>query len=601
MAALGAAAVPVLWASPAHADIPDPMPFDITVTTPTQTNQVPGATLGSLFDGDVLNVTVAEQTGGPTISSIQIRLCKDMPPAGITGQSAFSSDNAANCVGVDDPPVPPVPHATVKSKTKVPGDTSVTDTFPVSVGAFTWTTAQSNPGALTCGPADPCDLWVRVLGSLPGGNAFAHYDLTFAAAPGPVTDLAAAPGNASASVSWTAPSGPVTDYDVVLTGPGCTPALCEKTVTGTSALFTGLTNFQSYGVSVVANNPAGSSSAATTTVEPQPVPPVQTAPEVGNEKATIKWTYVGSPAGGFTVTVTDVAASTTFGTFPVASGAARSFEVTGLTNGTLYSATIVAHEADGDTDPSNAIQFAPSSTFLTQTIHVARPQGALVLTQVCTEAVVPGQGAAPTLYAENGDPSVSGGYFTGGTPDPVFGDPDGAGPRQGYPYPDDVDGLSIANYPTDCGIDLGAGHLLTSGPGKGGFFQALGDLNQVTIVDTRDSDPGWNVTGTLTDFTDGVLSFSSNQLGWAPTTADNAAVTFSNGVVYDQTVAAGPTVGPNTLDSAAATAWGSGRLAAVAADHVGLGIATLDAPLTLWIPITAIAGSYSAVLTLTAI
>jgi NAD+ kinase len=49
-------------------------------------------------------------------------------------------------------------------------------------------------------------------------------------------------------------------------------------------------------------------------------------------------------------------------------------------------------------------------------------------------------------------------------------------------------------------VALGTAKLVTSGTGAGQFLQASGLLNQVTVVDTRDTDTGWNITGTMGTF-----------------------------------------------------------------------------------------------------
>ena len=91
---------------------------------------------------------------------------------------------------------------------------------------------------------------------------------------------------------------------------------------------------------------------------------------------------------------------------------------------------------------------------------------------------------------------------------------------------------------------------LTGDPayGKGAFFAASGRLNQVTVVDTRDGDVGFNVAASVSDFTAaGNKSFSGNQLGWTPrVNRDTALFTDALGNTYNQTTAAGSPVAQNT-------------------------------------------------------
>ena len=162
-----------------------------------------------------------------------------------------------------------------------------------------------------------------------------------------------------------------------------------------------------------------------------------------------------------------------------------------------------------------------------------------------------------------------------------------------YPYP------AAPNYPTHCGVALGNAKLITSGPGAGQFFQASGLLNQVTVVDTRDTDTGWTINGTMGTFSAGTgLTFTGSQLGWNPVTSDTDSFTSSDGTVYDQVVTPGPAVLPNT---AVASGLSSGRALGSAPAGDGLGIATLDARLKLLIPVWAFSGNYTGTLTISSI
>lgn len=136
--------------------------------------------------------------------------------------------------------------------------------------------------------------------------------------------------------------------------------------------------------------------------------------------------------------------------------------------------------------------------------------------------------------------------------------------------------ISVANsqvvLPTPT-LDGTGQHLVTSG--------ALGN---VTVVDTRSTDPGWNVNAQITDFTSSSASFSGSGLGWTP-----ALVSSSDG----QSASAGPVVAPGTGLSGATL--GSG------APGAGRGTAVFGANLALHVPTQTPPGTYAATLTLTAI
>jgi hypothetical protein len=200
---------------------------------------------------------------------------------------------------------------------------------------------------------------------------------------------------------------------------------------------------------------------------------------------------------------------------------------------------------------------------------------------------------------------------TGGTAPTTGAAPGGPadGVRSQYPYPTNPDGTPNPTYPTHCGIDLGNGQFVRRGAGAGQFFAADGRLNQTTVVDTRDSDGGWNMVGRASDFRDGSgASFSGSQLGWTPIrTDDTQPFTDSLGNAYDQVTTAGDPVAPNTpLTSGLSTQRtliSASGLSAAGADSStgGLGTAIADARLKLLIPVTAQAGLYTATLTLTAL
>ena len=94
-----------------------------------------------------------------------------------------------------------------------------------------------------------------------GTNYWVDVDFEPAVVPGEVTDVTARSGEASATVTWSAPSsgGPVTDYTI--TPHAGTTALPPTSLTGsppaTSATIGGLTDGVSYTFTVQAANPNG--------------------------------------------------------------------------------------------------------------------------------------------------------------------------------------------------------------------------------------------------------------------------------------------------------------------------------------------------------
>ncbi|WP_033293987.1 Ig-like domain-containing protein [Amycolatopsis jejuensis] len=130
------------------------------------------------------------------------------------------------------------------------------------------------------------------------------------------------------------------------------------------------------------------------------------------------------------------------------------------------------------------------------------------------------------------------------------------------------------------------------------MLQTAGNLNPVTVTDTRAGNPGWNVSGQATDFGDGAShAINAGNLGWTPSIVDKLAA---------QNITAGPAVNPaaaiapGTAAPAGVGLAGSRTLATAAANG-GNGTAHLTAGLSLNVPTSAVAGTYTSVLTLTAI
>ena len=207
-----------------------------------------------------------------------------------------------------------------------------------------------------------------------------------------------------------------------------------------------------------------------------------------------------------------------------------------------------------------------------QPITVTRSAGDLVLTQACN--------GNPDIYP---DGALAGGDTTT-LPGPVTY---GAATQAG------------------CTVNLGAAKLIKTGPGAGQFFQATGPINQVTVVDGRDTDPGWEALGSVTPFTrvggGPAAGFSGNNLGWTPSSTDTGALSSDDGS-YDQVVDPGAVVAPKVTGTGLVAGAGlqtTAQRLAIASPLSGLGIARLDAALTLLIPINVPTGNYQSLLTIT--
>ena len=243
---------------------------------------------------------------------------------------------------------------------------SVAFNAPASTGGSTITgyTVTSSPGGFTAtGASSPL-----VVTGLSNGTAYTFTVVATNAAgnsvtsapsaavtpftvPGAPTNPVATAGNAQASVAFTAPNSTggstITGYTVT-SSPG------GLTATGASSplVVTGLSNGTSYTFTVVATNAAGNSlaSVASAAVTPRTVPGAPTSPvaTAGNAQASVAFTAPASDGGsaitGYTVTSSP-------GSF-TATGASSPLVITGLTNLTSYTFTVVASNAAGSSVPS---------------------------------------------------------------------------------------------------------------------------------------------------------------------------------------------------------------------------------------------------------
>ncbi|HWL42288.1 MAG TPA: HtaA domain-containing protein [Ilumatobacter sp.] len=121
--------------------------------------------------------------------------------------------------------------------------------------------------------------------------------------------------------------------------------------------------------------------------------------------------------------------------------------------------------------------------------------------------------------------------------------------------------------------------------GDAGHLVAGAQLAGVTVTDNRLTDPGWNVTAHLTNFTGTAQTLSGNVVGWTPKVVESGA---------NQTVQPGPQVAPGGAGIGGATL-------ASATAGAGRGTAKLGADLQLQVPTDVTPGAYTAVLTLTVI
>lgn len=507
--------------------------------------------------------------------------------------------------------------------------------------------------------------WSKVITLSAGNNWVAGAAVTSAPTVSAPGSGGSSNGNGQATVAWSAVTADpaVTSYKVYVNG-----TYTGTPVTGTSTTLNGLTNGTTYAVSVSAVNGVGEGpqSAAVNFTPALPNAPAVQNLTAADQSGSVKLNWAaypgaqsvpaGSTLSGFTIDVTQ--SGTPVGSQIVINDpSATSYTYNAPAGAYSFTVKPTFTRTDGQTQGANGATVggnALAGQLVQQVITASRPNGALVLTQVCGRygdlpAENPGLGVGQagvgfpaTIPAAT---AVDNGVAPTRTPgDAALSDPLNIPTGQpadnqfsGYPYPDDANGLATPNYPTVCNVAMPAARLVDTGAenlGKGKFFATTARLNQVTVVDTRDTDPGWNIGASVTDFlAPGGKSFSGNQLGWTPVKTDDTQ-SFQDALnnTYDQQAFAGSPVLQNTkvltggasnlgLSGPAKTLiYANGRTPGTADQDPstpgnqngqlsgsngsytgGLGIAVADARLKLAIPVTAMSGNYTAILTISVI
>jgi uncharacterized repeat protein (TIGR02543 family) len=201
--------------------------------------------------------------------------------------------------------------------------------------------------------------------------------------PGPPTNVTATTADQSSVVSFTAPAdnggSAITTYTVTALDTSGAPLSpnrsCPVSAPATSCTVTGLTNGTDYKYVVTATNAIGISDTSTASIAVKaatvPGAPTSLVATVGDETATVSFTPPastgGTPITGYVVTASPGGLSCTV---PVGS---TSCEITGLSNGTAYTFTAIATNAQGNstnstTSPSvtpSGIPAAPTSVSAT--------------------------------------------------------------------------------------------------------------------------------------------------------------------------------------------------------------------------------------------
>ncbi|MBV9663095.1 MAG: hypothetical protein JOZ37_03935, partial [Actinobacteria bacterium] len=283
--------------------------------------------------------------------------------------------------------------------------------------------------------------------------------------------------------------------DVAFTNPAANPALTSCTLfVGTSAggtqfsgagglsgnctsprTISGLSYGQQYFVRMTSTNSVGNSPVSNE-LSSTPVRPAVTNLTATPSPNTVTLDWDDAPLLGTdqynidicTQPATSPCLPASAGHASTANSATSNYTFTPAVPGQQYAFT-VTYGAAGTSQGASAGAAPLSNSILVQDVSVTRPNGALVLTQVCGQ-----YGNVPAEAASTGFPggfaaNAPAGNASGNTPSgPTLGANGTGGTDPNYPsqYPNPAN----PTYPTHCSLDLGTASLITSGPGAGQFF-----------------------------------------------------------------------------------------------------------------------------------
>jgi hypothetical protein len=280
----------------------------------------------------------------------------------------------------------------------------------------------------------------------------------------------------------------------------------------------------------------------------------------------------GTPTVDTFITFDATGANYTTGTPATATSTTLQVQPSTVTVGNSVTLTATVTAGSGTAAPTGTVTFMNGTTAIGSPVNLTAGTGASATASTSTTPTAPGTESITAVYSPTGT------AFSGSTSPAVTLTVNSLA-GQAIPLAVTVAASGAFTLTVDTTDTV---TLVQSGS------SATAATTPITVSDTRNTFPGWAVSGQSTDFTESTTTphgdISGNQLGWVPTGGPLAT-----GVIL------GPTVNPG--------APGLGSTAAILAQaHAGTGngTSTLGANLTLLIPATAPAASYSAALSISA-
>ena len=235
-----------------------------------------GPTLPNVANGDEVTVDIADAAGGPDVNFARLRARQCAGDREVSNNTEFNPfvTNRCSSVTLGDGST----DAFIDSGPVAPGTTALSISFTIGTGTAPDVEDPvfgTNLPGFQCGSGHPCKLVVNAeVSSSVGSSNYLGFPMSFAAAatiPGAPGTPTAVPGNAQATVSWTAPASnggsAITSYEVT-SSPG--NQTCTWTTGPLQCTVPTLTNGTAYTFTVKATNGVGEgpASAASNSVTP---------------------------------------------------------------------------------------------------------------------------------------------------------------------------------------------------------------------------------------------------------------------------------------------------------------------------------------------
>lgn len=368
-------------------------------------------------------------------------------------------------------------------------------------------------------------------------------------APNAPTDVTAAAGNQTITVSWTAATDtdglPITGYTVSYTG-GTGGTCVPSPSTATTCTISGLVNETTYTFSVTATSPGGTSVASTpvtaTPSDPPNAPSGLTASDPAGGSVHLTWSAPTTDIYGTTVSassltyyVTDAACPSSPTTPPAGATAVTmtSYTYTGLTNGTLYSFCVYADTSQGQSSGASTTATPNDDPAAPTGTSASAVSGGATVTWTAPTKDVYGTTLAPGAVSQYVVTATASGATTQTcsttTTSCAFSSANGDGLSNGYTYTfsvvADSSGGNSASSSTATATPLSTPTGLTATPGSG----------SETIGWTMT--PTTNVTGYTVTVTSGTTTVTTKTCSGATTTSCTVSG-LTNGTTYTFSVTA---------------------------------------------------------------